>query len=98
MRPEHANVLRELIGKTVVEVRVSDDEDDYGFELVFDDGSVLEVYDIRCMAMSEECMRKRIRVVNFETREIENATPSFVGGGVAWTVAKEGIDESEHKS
>jgi len=55
MRPEDVQKLKNLVGKTVVEIRVSDDEHDYGFDLVFDDGTVLEVYDIRCPHRKKEC-------------------------------------------
>ena len=93
MRPEDAKALRELIGKVVVEIRVSDDEDDYGFELVFDDGTTLEVYDIRCAAMSEECRDKRIQVIDFETENAKDVIVPFVGGGVVWTVGGSEIAE-----
>jgi len=47
MRKEDAEMLKTLIGKKVVEVRVNlEDTNDYGFDLVFDDGTVLEVYDL----------------------------------------------------
>ncbi len=92
MKLEDAEVLKNLVGKTVVEIRVSDDEEDYGFELVFDDGTTLEVYDLRCMAMSEKCKGKRIQVANFETGEAKDVVVPFVGGGVVWTVGRDAED------
>jgi len=44
MKPKDAEELMNLIGASVIEVRVDlEDEEDYGFELVFDNGLCLEV-------------------------------------------------------
>ncbi len=88
MKPEDTRLLTKLIGKTVVEVRVGS-EDDYGFELVFDDGTTLEVYDLRCPVMSEECKSKRMRAVNLETGDMKDIDAPFIEGGVVWTVSKD---------
>ena len=61
MDPESREELKKLIGRTVRDVRVSDDADDYGFELVFDDGTVLEVYDIRCPLLDECRMEDELK-------------------------------------
>jgi len=89
MKPEDVEKLRELIGKKVVEVRVDSAHDSYGFDLVFDDGTVLEVYDIRCPAMDESCESKKIKVVDIETGKTLKVLPRSVGGGVAWLICKE---------
>ena len=92
MRKDDAELLKKLIGKKVVEVRVDlNDPHDYGFDLIFDDGTVLEVYDIRCSKFNEECKNKPIKLYDFETgKEVSrNDIDVPLGGGVAWTVSKQ---------
>jgi len=56
MRKEDAEMLKTLIGKKVVKIRVNlEDTNDYGFDLVFDDGTVLEIYDICCPYFKDSC-------------------------------------------
>ncbi len=88
MRAEAVEDLKKLIGKTVREIRVSNDENDYGFDLVFDDNTVLEIYDIRCAVMSEECKKKKVSVVNIETGDSIEVIAHSIGGGVAWVVVE----------
>ena len=74
MREKDAEILKRLIGKTVKAIRLdAENEHDYGFELVFDDGTVLEIYDITCPEKDSSCLEKSMSV----------------GGGVAWRVGKE---------
>jgi len=48
MRAEDIEDLKKMIGKKVVDVRAgTEDSEDYGFDLVFDDGTVLELYDLK---------------------------------------------------
>ncbi len=52
MKAEDVKELRKLIGKKVVDVRINtEDPDDFGFDLVFDDGTVLEIYDLKEMGL-----------------------------------------------
>jgi hypothetical protein len=91
MKKDDAELLKKLIGKKVVEVRVDlNDPHDYGFDLVFDDGTVLEVYDIRCSKFDEECKNKPIKLYDFETgEEVSRNIDVPLGGGVAWTISKQ---------
>jgi len=92
MRRGDAELLKKLVGKKVVEVRVDlNDPHDYGFDLIFDDGTVFEVYDIRCSKFNEECKDKPIKLYDFETgKEVSrNDIDVPLGGGVAWTFSKQ---------
>jgi len=92
VRKDDAELLKKLIGKKVVEVRVDlNDPHDYGFDLIFDDRTVLEVYDMRCSKFSEKCKNEPIKLYDFETgKEVSrNDIDVPLGGGVAWTVSKQ---------
>jgi len=61
MRKEDAEVLKKIVGKKVVAVRYTlEDPDDYGFDIVFEDGTVLELYDIKGRGMAF-CIVKEVR-------------------------------------
>ncbi|WP_456370582.1 hypothetical protein [Geoglobus sp.] len=95
MRKDDAEILRTLIGKRVTNILVNtSEEEDYGFEIVFDDGSVLEVYDLRCLKIDKDCYKKKVTFTSpsGELIEVSNVP---VGGGMGWTLTSsmEAVDD-----
>ncbi len=62
---------------------------------MFDDGTVLEVYDIRCSKFNEVCKNKPIKLYDFETGKEVLRSDLPLGGGVAWTVSNIRGDKAE---
>ena len=90
--------LKKLVGKTVKEVRVNLlDEQDGGFDLVFDDGTVLELYDIRCSKLDEDCKKKEVEVyiTDYEGKIVDSQKTADleVGGGLSFVIGH--IDDED---
>jgi len=99
MRPEDFEILKQLVGKTVKEIRANtEDESDYGFDIVFDDGTVLEIYDLKCAKLDEGCYGKEVEVYKYDLSKDtpvskEKTADLPVGGGVAWAIMSEELEE-----
>lgn len=95
MKKKDAEIMKTLIGKRVAEILVNmSDEEDYGFEIFFDDGTVLEVYDLKCSKLDRSCYKKMATFVSRSGKEMEISNVS-VGGGIGWslTSGKETVDD-----
>jgi len=97
MKSEDSEELKTLIGKTIVSIRVSDCVNDNGFEIIFDDGTVLELYDIRCPKQTRECYTKKVWAIDIETGNHVLTSDWPVGGGLAFVISKEDKKDEESR-
>jgi len=92
MRKDDLEELKKLIGKKIVNIQATGD-DCYCFDIVFDDGSVLELYDLKCPKFGNECYEKEIEVTVYDlstgerTREKIKCS-KLVGGGLYFAISE----------
>ena len=92
MRENDFNELRSIKGKTIKDILVDlDREDDYGFEIIFDNDSILEIYDIKCSAIDDcDMIGKPQKLTEYPSGKIvyDRYSKKELGGGCAWGVVK----------
>ena len=92
MRKIDYDELISIKGKTIRDILVDlDKEDDYGFEIIFDDDSRLEIYDIKCSAIDDcDMIGKPQKLTEYPSGKIVYGKYSKkeLGGGIAWGVVK----------
>ena len=92
MRKEDFEELQQLVGKTIKEVRADTKynvSDDYGFELVFDDDTSIDVIDIRCLAYDDcDMVGKEEKLTTYPDGKtiISKYQKEQLGGGVDWII------------
>jgi len=99
MRKEDLKELKKLVGKKIVDIKATAD-DCYCFDIVFDDGSVLELYDLKCPKLENECYEKEIEVTvhnlltgRKERGKIKNS--KLVGGGLFFAISSEEVQNEK---
>ena len=91
MKKEDFEELRQLVGKTIKEVRADTkyNMEDYGFELVFDDDTSIDVIDFRCLALDDCDMvgKEEILTIYPDGKEINSKyKKEALGGGLDWVI------------
>jgi hypothetical protein len=100
MKKEDLEELKKLVGRKVVDIKATGD-DCYCFDIIFDDGSALELYDLKCPKLENECYEKEIEVtvLNLLTGREEREKikcSKLVGGGLFFAISsKETQNEKE---
>ena len=93
MRKIDYDELISIKGKIIKDILVDlDREDDYGFEIIFDDDSRLEIYDARCLAIDDcNMIGKMQKLTEYPSGKIVYGKYSKeeLGGGCAWGVVNE---------
>ena len=84
--------LKSLIGKTIKDVTVDLDEDrnDWGFDLEFNDGTVMEIYDGRCPILQECDMvgkPEELYLYPDGKKVYRKIIKEELGGGVSWCIS-----------
>ncbi|WP_457591668.1 hypothetical protein [Geoglobus sp.] len=85
MKKRDAEALRKIVGKRVREILIDLEEDSHGFDIVFDDGTVLEIYDIRCPKADDGCRKKQVVFTDL-SGGVHRCKDVSVGGGLGWVL------------
>ena len=92
MRKIDYDEIRGIKGKTIKDILVNlNEEDDYGFEIIFDYNSRLEIYDIKCLAIDDcDMIGKMQKLTEYSSGKIvyDRYSKKELGGGYAWGVVK----------
>lgn len=102
-KDEAVEEMKKVVGKKIVEYEIATDPNGNGFrgfDLVFEDGSRLNIIDVTCPKLDENretCEELEVTMVNFDT-EVERKSKCSVmlGGGMLF--AFEPPDEDKEKS
>jgi len=94
---ETKKVFDKVKGKRITDYNLltnADGDEVKGFDLIFEDGSQLEVYSLTCDKLDEKCKEKEITLTEiFTDKKVKTKDSSVLGGGLGFVFAtKEEVD------